>query len=93
MSARRSSGNVRVSVRVDDSIGAYRCRVSAPGELAHNVLVVPPLATLALITIDSTAAFDDAARAAIAFTIDEGLGACPNYETVDGADRVALVRR
>lgn len=67
--ARRYSGNVVVTMVYRDRFSDYACRVSSPDGARIVFVGTPGVLTMA---VDCKEAFDDTARAAIAFVDDEG---------------------
>lgn len=74
--AKRYSGRVRVSLRWDDAASAYRCGVTwtePDGSRCCRRVTVNAPAHLTM-SVDCPAAYDDAARAALAFVMRDAEG-------------------
>jgi hypothetical protein len=71
--AKRYSGDVVVTMIYRDATRDYACRVAIPGETRVVFVGAPKALEHA---VDSREAFDQTARAAIAFAEDEGCLAC-----------------
>jgi hypothetical protein len=69
MSAIRYTGQITIRVTYVDARGAYRCALRGPDNMRHTIYVTAPVASR--IAVDSSEAFDYAARAAVAFADDE----------------------
>jgi hypothetical protein len=91
--AKRRSGNAVVRLRYDD-IGNYETRVAVEGRNVWTGTLHPPMAGFGPgIAYDSPEAYDQTARAALAFAIDEKTDDVqPDYETVEKCDRIAIQR-
>jgi hypothetical protein len=79
--ATRYSGDVTVRVDYVDTKSAYRCRVKC-ADGAKTIIVHPARASQ--LAVDSAAAYDETARAAISFADHDGLAVQPEYASVDG---------
>jgi hypothetical protein len=75
--AKRRSGNVTVSISWLDSQNQYRAVVHAGGKKKIIYVGHPPASRL---SVDSPAAYDSAAGAAISFAEHEGLDVQPDYD-------------
>ena len=75
--AKRYSGDVAVTMIYRDATSDYACRVATPTEVRIVFVGTPAHLEHA---VDSREAFDDTARAAIAFAEHEGLSAQPVYD-------------
>lgn len=75
--ARRYSGDVAVTMIYRDQHNDYACRVVSPHGTRLIFVGSPAIFEHA---VDCKTAFDDAARAAIAFAEDEGLACQPEYD-------------
>lgn len=88
--AKRVSGRVSVRLTYLDEDDCYKCRVSnLDGEGSPiKVYVNPPKCSQ--LSVDSSQAYDDAARAAIAFA---GVQEYAMYENVGGTFEMVLERK
>lgn len=93
MTTVRYSGNCHVRVTYKDPApadiehhpnGYYTCTVVADGRRKKIIVGAPRVLSQ---SVDCPAAFDDAARAAIAFAVDEGFDCEPDYTDSDIAVR------
>ena len=75
--AKRYSGDVSVTIIYRDITSDYVCRVKSPGGLATVFVGTPAHLEHA---VDCREAFDDVARAAIAFAEHDGLSVQPEYD-------------
>jgi hypothetical protein len=77
----RYSGDTTVRLRYDDNSSSYHTTVKSP-DGSRRIVVRPAPADRR--SVDSPAAFDDAAHAAISFAMDEGLDCQPDYGVTGG---------
>jgi hypothetical protein len=75
--AKRYSGDVVVTMIYRDVYSCYACRVATPTDMRLTIVGVPACMEHA---VDSREAFDNVARAAIAFAEDDGLSVQPEYD-------------
>lgn len=66
----RYSGRVKVTIRRTEDDRGYACSVKDPGLATYRVVVGDPGALT--VAVDAPEAYDGAARAAIAFALDDG---------------------
>jgi hypothetical protein len=71
--------------------GGYRCHVKTRDGASRKVFVGEPAHRTR--SVDSPEAFDDVARAAIAFAEEDGFSIEYDHETVGHADRIRVARR
>lgn len=86
--AKRYSGDVSMRLSYRDAHDDYKVTLSSGGR-RKVVYVLPP--AILQHTVDSPKAYDDTARAAIAFAEDEGFDMQPDY--TDSGVRVTRSRR
>lgn len=67
---KRWCGNVRIYLTFNDATNQYECDLFRNGFVGEQFIGRPPSSRLAA---DSAQAFDDAARAAVAFAVDDGM--------------------
>jgi hypothetical protein len=75
--AKRYSGDVVVTMIWRDSYNCYACSVAASGDIRVVIVGAPACLEHA---VDSREAFNETARAAIAFAEHEGLSVQPEYD-------------
>jgi hypothetical protein len=89
MAAKRYSGRATVTVRLTPR-DEYIANVSVGGRNVYTLVTLPPPGSR--IAIDSPAAYDDVARAALSFWSDEGGPAEGTFEWGDGGPEVSRTK-